>query len=466
MSDPNASEASLSFRAAIDSFLHDRLSAKLDKLQPDDPKRGELSAEYRRDAWLSNAAKRVRQIQAVTHSLKAIHPDARGTNLYVSPSDLPARDELGSHALGNRFAVDVVGNAAALDVYKLLKLEVGGRSLLQALQVNDADALQALADTPDEARPLREAFVSLVAPRDGGVSSHVRAKQVYWLIGDDATDDTQYHLLAPLHATSLAHAVYEEVQEARFGEVNRLAREARREGRPHDGVYREYRDLAVQKLGGTKPQNISQLNSERGGNNYLLASLPPVWRGERHYLPSHATSVFERSFSARASVRMTLRGLQAFLSSEPPANLYTRERVDALVNRIADELIIYAGELLQRTPGWTRDSAFHDLANEEKLWLDPLRAELPDERDFAAQWLSSDWPDRVAERFGKWLNAQLRDKIVDVGYAESREWSRMLRDKDGAWASHLREIRARLDMRRGAADVPADAEGIVVREGQ
>ena len=39
-----------------------------------------------------------------------------------------------------------------------------------------------------------------------------------------------------------------------------------------------YASLAVQELGGTKPQNISQLNSERRGDNYLLASLPPVWK--------------------------------------------------------------------------------------------------------------------------------------------------------------------------------------------
>lgn len=434
-----------SFRAAVEAFLHERLQTRIDKLQPDDPKRPELIAEYQRGPWLESAARRVKQIQAVTHSLKPIHPDARGTNLYIAPVDLPTLDELGSHALGHRFATDVVGNAAALDVYKLLKLEAGGRSLLQALHANDADALQALSENPAEARSLRDALVSLTVEREGGASSHVHAKQLYWLVGDDANDDAQYHLLAPLYATSLAQAVYEEVQDARFGEANKLARQARREGAPHDGVYREYRGLAVQKMGGTKPQNISQLNSERGGNNYLLASLPPIWQAQRNYLPVKARSIFDRVLGGRPSVRSAIRELQAFLLSNPPTNTHTRERVSSLIDRLVDELVVYAGELLHRPAGWTRDVSFDDLAEEEKLWLDPLRAELPEEGAFASRWLGMDWPARIAERFGNWLNGQLQGSLPDVGYAESHEWRRVLSDEDGTWTRQLRQIRAQLD---------------------
>lgn len=446
MSDLPVTGSSSSFRAAIEAFLHDRLQTKLDKLQPEDPKRPELIAEYQRGPWLEGAARRVTQIQAVTHSLKPIHPDARGTNLYAEPAGLPTLDELGSHALGTRFDIDVVGNAAALDVYKLLKLQAGGRNLLQALDANDADALQALSDDPAGARSLRDALLSLTAGREGSASSHVRAKQLYWLTGDDANDDAQYHLLMPLYATSLAQVVYEEMQDARFGEANKLARHARREGAPHDGVYREYRDLAIQRMGGTKPQNISQLNSERGGNNYLLASLPPVWQVQRtSYLPVNANSVFERVFSARPSVRATIRELQTFLLGNPPPNVITRDWVRCLTDRLVDELVIYAGELLHHPAGWTRAPSFDDLADEEKLWLDPLRAELPEESGFASRWRFMDWPARIGERFGRWLNAQLQDRLPDVGYTESREWSRMLRDEDGPWAQQLRRIREQLD---------------------
>ncbi|QSN63366.1 type I-F CRISPR-associated protein Csy1 [Caballeronia sp. M1242] len=448
MTDSDATEDCPNFRSAIDAFLLDRLQTKLDKLAPDDPKRAELIADHQRDTWLESAARRLKQIQAVTHSLKPMHPEARGTNIYITPSSLPALNELGSHALGSQFAVDVVGNAAALDVYKLLKLQIRGRSLLEALRANDTDALQALDDEPAKAKSLRDALVSLTDERDAGATSHVRAKQLYWLVGEDAADDAQYHLLAPLYATSLAQAVYEDVQDVRFGDSNKLARQARRDGLPFDGVYREYRDLAVQKLGGTKPQNISQLNSERGGNNYLLSALPPpVWQSQRDYLPVNARSIFERAFGARPLVRTVLRELESVLLDSRPKNMHTRDRVGELVNELVDELVAHAGELLQHPAGWTRDATFEDLAEEEQLWLDPLRAELPEEGEFAGRWLSLDWPAHVGERFGKWLNARLRDKLPEVGYFESREWRRILLDDEGSWMQHLRIVRERLDSR-------------------
>ncbi|MCM2496232.1 type I-F CRISPR-associated protein Csy1 [Burkholderia glumae] len=446
MSDSPEAPGNSSFRAAIDAFLRARLQAKLDKLADDDPKRSDLIAEHQHAAWIADAARRVRQIQAVTHSLKPIHPDARGTSLHVAPSDLPALAELGSHALGGRFALDVVGNAAALDVVKLLKVEHGGRTLLDALRADDAGALRALADDAGEAAALRDAFLSLTEARDGAASSHVLAKQVYWLTGDDASDDAQYHLLAPLYPTSLVQAVYDDVHDARFGEANKLARQARREGTSFDGVYREYRDLAVQKLGGTKPQNISQLNSERGGNNYLLSSLPPVWESRLDFLPAHAASIFDRAFTGRPEVRRTLEALRAFLGTDPPANLRTRTRRDALLDRLIDELVIYAGELLRHPAGWTRQAPFEDLSYDEKLWLDPLRAELPEEREFAVDWLAMEWPERIGARFGKWLNAQLRHELPDVGYHEAREWQRALLGDDSGWQEQLRRRRDSLDL--------------------
>ena len=436
-----------SYREAIAAFLQEGLQAKLDKLKDEeDDKRQEVLAQHQPTAWLKDAARRVQQIQAVTHALKPIHPDARGTNLYVEPSTLPALAELGSHALGVRFVGDVVGNAAALDVYKLLKLEVHGRSLLTALLAHDADALAALHTDPQQAQALRDALVSLTQSRAESPSSHTLAKQLYWLTGSDACDDAHYTLLAPLYATSLAHAVHAQVQEDRFGEANKAARQARRERKMHDGVFHDYPGLAVQNMGGTKPQNISQLNSERRGVNYLLSSLPPKWRGSAVRLPVHAASVFDRLFIARPEVRNTVRALRVFLESNPDANLATRERREALLDTLLDELVSLAAELQQLLPpGWSRDDErFADLHRSEQLWLDPLRAEQPDEADFAREWLQLDWPAVVGQRFANWLNAQLRGKLP-LGDAEARAWQKeLLTDEDG-FQQQLRALRQRLN---------------------
>ena len=434
------------WREAISKFVHERLHAKLEKLQDDDPKRTALLAQYQAETWIEDAARRVAQIQAVTHSLKPIHPDARGTNLYVEPATLPPLAELGSHALGERFEGDVVGNAAALDVYKLLKLEVNGRSLLTALLMQDADALAALHADPAQAQALRAALVSLTQPRAEGPSSHTLAKQLYWLTGNDACNDADYALLAPLYATSLAHAVHAQVQEDRFGETNKAARQARRERKVHDGVFHDYPGLAVQNMGGTKPQNISQLNSERRGMNYLLSSLPPQWQTSVVRLPVQAASVFDRLFIARPEVRHTVRALRQFLESDPEPNLATRQRREALLDTLLDELVSLAAELQQLLPaGWSRDDErFKDLHRSEQLWLDPLRAELPDQTDFAREWLQMEWPAAVGKRFANWLNAQLRGKLP-VGDAEAREWEKVLLADEDGFLQQLRSLRYRLD---------------------
>src|SRR5690625_1721430 len=120
-------------RVQINEFLKERLQGRLDRLKEDDPKRDELIRQFQPSAWLEDAARRVRQIQMVTHSLKPLHPDARGTNLYIEPAELFQHDVLSSHSLGHNFSADVVGNAAALDVFKFLQLHVDGHSLLEGL---------------------------------------------------------------------------------------------------------------------------------------------------------------------------------------------------------------------------------------------------------------------------------------------------------------------------------------------
>lgn len=73
---PNGDSPTL--RQLIESFIQERLQGKLDKLKPDeDVKRQSLLAGHRREAWLADAARRVGQLQLVTHTLKPIHPDAR-----------------------------------------------------------------------------------------------------------------------------------------------------------------------------------------------------------------------------------------------------------------------------------------------------------------------------------------------------------------------------------------------------
>lgn len=402
----------------IKGFLQERLDGKLEKLSPDDPKRSELQAQFEPGTWLEDAARRVTQIQAVTHSLKPIHPEAKGSSLYRPPSTLNPSHYVGTHCLGDQFDSDVVGNAAALDVYKFLKLSHEGQSLLDLAVAGDADFVAALSDDAAVGRQWAAAFAGLAAGR-AKVSSHTNAKQMYWLLdgdGHSAHEDSSYHLLAPLYPTSLVHRVYQQLQDDRFSVEAKAARAARKEGSHHARPVREYPDLAIQKLGGTKPQNISQLNSERRGDNCLLASVPPVWKSAAVRPLLGVGSLF-KVWGRRPSVSQQVRGLRRFLENKPPANAETRQKVRAWVDALLDELIQFQAELLTLEPGWSQ-SEDCDLPAAQRTWLDPEGQPSGDPME--------DIEDAVAGDFARWINEQLRNPLA-VGDSEFAEWRKRAR---------------------------------------
>lgn len=411
-------------QGVMEDFLTARRDAKLEKLAPDDPKREALQEQFTLQTWLADAARRVSQIQAATHTVKAMHPDARGSSLYCQPHLLPDCGLVGSHVLGNGFTPDVIGNAAALDVNKFLTQEYQGKTLLAWMRDDEEAILAAFhAEDADVAHQWLHAFLGLVRT-PVSYASHTQAKQLYWLAGDDPCDDGQFHLLAPLYASALTHSVYSTIQDHRFGDDAKTAREARRSGKPCELTLHEYPNIVVQKLGGTKPQNISQLNSERKGVNYLLASCPPVWRSQPLRPPFGISSVFSR-FERQRDVKVLVRELKVLLESDSVRNNSTRTHRDELVSSILGELHQFAERYRSLPPGWSADPLCR-LAEQEQCWLDPLRAV----RDgaFAEAWLQSDWQDKIQRHFGNWLNAALDDKLP-LGDVEHTYWAAMFDDE-------------------------------------
>lgn len=405
-------------RAAIQAFIAERLASKLEKLKPnEEEKRKQLEAAHEPNAWIADAARRVTQLQLATHTVKGIHPDARGTNVRVVEERHPTPGIVDTYSLSTDRPMDAVGNAAALHVYKFLSISHEGKSLLQRILDHDPATMAALSDDPDEAEALRSAFAS-IAEGAANLASHTLAKQIYVPV------EGGYHLLAPLFPTSLVHHVQQTIREHRFGEAAKAAREARREGKPWGHGYCEYPDLAIRKLGGSKPQNIGQLNRERYGENWLLASRPPLWERLEVAPPFHADSVFDRSFGRRRSVREALRKLREFLSSTDHKNAAIRNARARLLADLCDEVHQYAASLRLLEPGWSADPACR-LHQAEQLWLDPLRART--DEAFRSLRASIDWRDQVSRRFANWLNSSLETDRLTFDQYTAAYWADLLR---------------------------------------
>jgi CRISPR-associated protein Csy1 len=419
-------------KAVIHQFLQERLQPKLDKLKEgDDEKRQKLLQAYQAETWIADAAHRVSQIQQVTHAIKYTHPDAKGASLNSAGNKAAGEAFIGTHTLNGSAIPDVVGNAAALDVYKFLRLEVNGKRLLTLASEKDPAMAAAFSDDPKLAQTLMAAFAG-ISQAKGQPASHKLAKQVYWPL-----NNSDYHLLAPLFPTSLAHEVYQGIREDRFSDAAKAARTARYDKQPHEQGFREYPNFAIQNFGGTKPQNISQLNSERHGENYLLASVPPTWKSEPISPPLKVKSIFERWLDRRKDIyRLNANFRRYLVRVEQRNNLDIRNKRAELALNIRDEVMQIAAHLQGLRPGW---SAHEDcrLNPAERFWLDPWR--VLDDETFAAERARSEWQDAICERFAHWLNARLSSDKTPMSQPEHNEWSHLLKKE-------LRMLREELDI--------------------
>lgn len=385
-----------------------RISAELSE------KRTELENQYQVGEWLTSAASRAGQISLVTHAAKFTHSDARGSSVFANTS---AQQEtyLSTPAL-RKPALDAVGNAAALDIAKLLQTEVDGDSLIASLHRGDHSALAPFTDDPQRLASWVNGFMQVLI--DKQPTSHKLAKQVWFPVGE-----SQYHLLSPLFSSSLAHALQGRITHARFSDESKAAREAMRARRWHAGPVVFYPDTALMNFGGTKPQNISYLNSVRGGKVWLLPCASPGWKSLSKP-PLHHKSIFHRGGDIGRQTWPVIQRLKRFLNSVQPqaSTMKIRQQRLALTDEIIDILFNYVIGVQNQTEhqGW---SALPEcqLKRSQQLWLDPYRS-LTDE-DFRFEREGTAWKKEVAHDFGHWMIRQLHDDELRMGESERREFS-------------------------------------------
>lgn len=371
--------------------------------------RRELELRYEPQAWLTDAAKRAGQINLVTHAAKFTHGDSKSSSIF---SEAVAEKGYLSTAALSGLETDAVGNAAALDVAKLLQTHIdGGDSLLASLKRGDHSALAAFTDDENQLNEWVAGFSRAFSP--GEPVSHKLAKQGYFPVGDG------YHLLSPLFATSLVHAMHQKMVALRFGDEVKAIWKARREKTWHPSPLTLFPDSAEMHFGGTKPQNISYLNSVRGGRIWLLSCQPPQWK-RTEKPPTNLRSIFKSGdqFDRRANGHIQLL-VSLLTRTGDYTNFRIREARDGYINALIDLLFDVATQLQRETwQNWTLNCP--NLKPHQQLWLDPWRTKT--DEAFRLERDKDDWQERVAEDFAVWLNARLRKALPDVEGAEKREW--------------------------------------------
>ncbi|QKI88149.1 type I-F CRISPR-associated protein Csy1 [Thiomicrorhabdus xiamenensis] len=380
---------------AIQEFLAERKEGWLKKKIKPSLSEAE-QAEFEQEAnqlfslaeWLPNAAKRAKQLNLVSHPSKFSHPGAKTSSVIAQAR--PEND--GFLRFGNveKVEMDVLGNAAAIDVYKFLSLKLqDDQTVLEHLEQQSKTIQQQFAISSESFESLHQGFMEIKSDGFSRVSTSGSVKQVYFPVEEE---ENGYHLLSILTSSGMMYELKKRINYIRFSDAAKQAREDRKGGEYNvDGV-REIYDLTAIGFGGTKPQNISILNNANGGVAYLLKSVPPDLSRRNVRLPKKDffnqtlwTKEFEWIFSALNSVLIE----------------DARNNIDIRLKR--DELFAHAVENTSRIlwkvrtieAGWSNSDTYDSLPQWQKHWLDAAYECKRAEND--------DYIDQAVTAFSRWF---------------------------------------------------------------
>ncbi|MEY0230598.1 type I-F CRISPR-associated protein Csy1 [Providencia manganoxydans] len=278
---------------AIDAFFAERKEGWLKKNLKASMNEHEVSQlqqecekTFSLNEWLPSAAKRAGQISISTHPCTFSHPSAR-KNKNGSVSATIAHSQYANDGFlrsGNvTVEADALGNAAALDVYKFLTLQMQDhKTLLSHIEAETPLAKSLLTINTGSYQELREGFLAMAATDETAVTSS-KIKQVYFPVW---TDHEDYHLLSVLTPSGIVFEMRRRIDNIRFSEQTKALRDLKRKGEYSEMGFKEIYGITTIGFGGTKPQNISVLNNQNAGKAHLLPSLPPVINIRETRLPS------------------------------------------------------------------------------------------------------------------------------------------------------------------------------------
>jgi len=357
-----------------------------------------IEESFEPETWLTNAAKRAKQISLATHAAKFTHSDAKATSRLVVEQTVLDDAYLVTSSLKDK-AIDAVGNAAALDVAKLLNLKVEDESLIDQIRKGSSPALSEFTSNAELLSSWIEGFKEALSDKELTVNS--LTKQLYFLVSNNA--ESEYHLICPLFSSALCHQLHEKVASSRYG-TSKEIRDARKAGNYHSLTDVNFPETAIQTFGGSKPQNISQLNSERYGQTFLLNASPPSFQSQVKPPLSHKT-IFSNQFTRK--VFASLREFKTFLENVKPHenNFRTRYKRDHyFVIPIIEQLLHYASSIQEIESGWALMPECN-LKAEHALWLDINN----ENSSFQTERGKLNWLPAIANDFASWLLKQLKN---------------------------------------------------------
>ncbi len=373
----------------------------------------EIESNYSIPVWVANAAKRASQLSLVSHPAKFSHPDAKTSPVlfigefkpdgYLCSGNVPTHQQ------------DVIGNAAALDVYTFLSLSLDdGKSVLAHFEQQTALLKSLLKTDEDTFQVWRKQFLAIKQNCTNN-KTYSQLKQVYFPIAED------YHLLSILYPSSLMTEHRERLRELKFSDATKQARDAKKKNEFHETGFNEIFGLLTQHFGGTKPQNISKLNSNNGGEAWLLPCIPPSLQAQYVALPNID---FFKAMHWDKQLTELLKSLHKLLFTDYN-NVDIRAARKRVMTYLFEWVLERAARLQMQPAAWSQAEGFA-LPEEQQIWLDALFAE---QRN-----METVWREKIAKDIAAWLmvayerSRKVKQDAEQLGTTEAKAFERELLD--------------------------------------
>lgn len=355
---------------------------------------------FKLEKWLPDAAKRAGQISMSTHPCTFSHPSSRkNKNGYVSPIIAKTKKQNDGFLRSGNVEVqsDALGNAAALDVYKFLNLIMNDSKKLIYHIEKESELSKSLLNIKNHTyEQLRNGFLKMINSSQDLVTSE-KIKQVYFPVYDD------YHQLSILSNSGIIYNIKERINLMHFSDDVKEERAKRKKEEYSESGYSEIFELTSIGYGGTKPQNISVLNSQNGGKAYLLRSMPPVLKKRNIYFPK--SNFFEDSIRVW-DVSEVFNAL-ARITSTDYNNIDIRNGRIYRYRQLMDKIIekMWAVRLVSLEQYYEKNSK---LKSHQKIWLSHEYEELREKDDAWLEkleseislWISNSYQKRTNKKFG------------------------------------------------------------------
>lgn len=355
---------------------------------------------YSLEKWLPSASSRAGQISVSTHPCTFSHPSARkNKNGDVTPiiAEIERKDD-GFLRSGNvKVESDALGNAAALDVHKFLNLVMSDNQKLIEHIEKESEFVKSLLNIKSASyQSLRDGFLQMKSSSKILVTS-TKIKQVYFPVESD------YHQLSILSNSGIMYHLKKQIDTLRFSDEVKEIREKRKKGEYSDKAYREIYNLTTIGYGGTKPQNISVLNSQNGGKTYLLSSMPPVLNKREIYFPKR--NFFEDSLKFWEFSEIFDALYRVYSVDYNNVNIRNSRiyRYEQLMNKLIEKMWNIRSVSLEQY--YEKNSK---LKSHQKIWLCHEYEEQRESED--------DWLDKLEKEITRWIVNSYEKRINKKGF--------------------------------------------------